>query len=334
MLSLLLRKKQHAERHAPGGASAKPVAAKQKAQRPVSSKQKASPARPKDMAKSPMKRKRSITDDDVPDVPVNTHTTSESGTDTKHPCFAPGRVLIGRNLTLGGDCDGLGSGAIALEKLHVPFEHMFASESDPPTRSMFTWNHTVNELLDDSNNVVKQFEKKGTLDLYVAGPPCQPWSAYGKNRGLDDEAGRGMPLQDVFERIKVLKPDCWIIEEVKHITSKVHNASLEDLLSTVKNMKARGTGPLYHVQQQVVDSFLIGGVPQHRERIYIVGWKRTLGNVDDFVWPTDVPTPLLSEILDGGAALNTKKVYFGVPPEPSHLTKTAQVCVAKFLALS
>ena len=65
---------------------------------------------------------------------------------------------------------------------------------------------------------------------------------------------------------------------------------------------------MYHVQQKVVDSFAIGGVPQTRKRVYVVGWKRTCGESDAFEWPSVVPPRLLSDIL---AENNTKNVPWG-----------------------
>ena len=78
---------------------------------------------------------------------------------------------------------------------------------------------------------------------------------------------------------------------------------------------------MYHVQQKVVDSFAIGGIPQTRKRVYVVGWKRTCGESDAFEWPSVVPPPLLSDIL---AENNTKNVPWGVAAGATNLHRTGQ----------
>ena len=90
--------------------------------------------------------------------------------------------------------------AVALEKLKLPYVHKFASENDLATRTTLEWNHRIETVLEDCKKSLVCMRKLPAVDLYASGPPCQPWSACGKNEGLDDD--RGPPLLEVCHKIK------------------------------------------------------------------------------------------------------------------------------------
>ena len=72
-------------------------------------------------------------------------------------------------LRLGGDCDGLGAPAIALELMGVQFQHVFASEKDAATRAILYANHPGLKKVytDVSDRLVHRVPR---CDLYVSGP--------------------------------------------------------------------------------------------------------------------------------------------------------------------
>ena len=81
-------------------------------------------------------------------------------------------------------------------------------------------------------------------------------------------------MWDTVEYIKSRTPGCFILENVKHLAGKKHRPMFDALLKALRAVKARGGNPMYHVEFKVINSLTHGGEPQHRERIYIVGWKQ------------------------------------------------------------
>jgi len=93
---------------------------------------------------------------------------------------------------------------------------------------------------------------------------CQPFSLAGKQEGFQD------PRSNVFWKILQIidhhKPRCVVLENVKNLVSHDDNKTFETIK---KNLTDRG----YHIKFKVLDTAKITGIPQHRERIYIVCMK-------------------------------------------------------------
>jgi len=93
---------------------------------------------------------------------------------------------------------------------------------------------------------------------------CQPFSIAGKQEGFDD--ARSNVFWKILEIIDHHTPRCVILENVKNLVSHDEGRTFEVIQ---KNLKDRG----YHIRTKVLDTSKITGVPQHRERIYIVCLK-------------------------------------------------------------
>lgn len=111
-------------------------------------------------------------------------------------------------------------------------------------------------------------------DILCAGFPCQPFSiagvskklSLGRKHGFEDEKQGNL----FFEIVNILdyhKPSAFVLENVKHLknhdkgrTYKIIHRMLTDVLG-------------YHVHQKIIDARSV--VPQHRERIYLIGFKPT-----------------------------------------------------------
>ncbi|MFM6203330.1 MAG: DNA cytosine methyltransferase, partial [Dolichospermum sp.] len=107
------------------------------------------------------------------------------------------------------------------------------------------------------------------IDVIVGGVPCQPWSIAGKLKGLDDP--RGQLWIDVFRVVKANQPKAFIFENVKGLTEPRNRPSLEYILD---NLTSSG----YVVKYQVLNSYDFG-LPQDRDRIFIVGIRNDLDNI-------------------------------------------------------
>lgn len=112
------------------------------------------------------------------------------------------------------------------------------------------------------------------FDILLGGFPCQPFSMIGKRDGLSDP--RGQLFNEVVKFLNIRKPKAFVLENVRHLLK--HNKGETYALIKSELEKAGGG---YKVVEKILDSKDFG-VPQHRERIYIVG---TQNNSSHFEFP-------------------------------------------------
>jgi len=114
--------------------------------------------------------------------------------------------------------------------------------------------------LGDLNDIVSSIPSH---NLLCGGFPCQPFSIAGEQKGFDDK--RSNVFWTVIEILKKHTPEVIILENVKHLKS--HDKG--NTYRVIENA-LRETG--YHIKTAILDTNIVTGVPQHRERIYIVGF--------------------------------------------------------------
>ena len=101
-------------------------------------------------------------------------------------------------------------------------------------------------------------------DILTGGFPCQPFSIAGKRAGFHDV--RSNVFWKILEIVDHHQPSCIVLENVKNLVS-------HDDGNTFTTIRQHLTDRGYHIRYKVLDTALITGIPQHRERIYIVGVK-------------------------------------------------------------
>ena len=118
----------------------------------------------------------------------------------------------------------------------------------------------------DANDILKVTGlKKGELDLLAGGPPCQAFSIFGKRQGRADPRGR---LVDDYLRILVgLRPKVFIFENVFGLLTISNGSIFEEIVSRLSNPEV-GLHYKLSVHRCNAADF---GVPQFRDRIFIVG---------------------------------------------------------------
>ncbi len=207
-----------------------------------------------------------------------------------------------RPLLIGSDCTGLDSASVALRLLGVPHHIVFASERHLKTRAVFLANannqpeHFSNDLMTRGDEELPS--RAFHLDLYTSGPPCQPFSSEGLQRGVGDH--RGVVFLQVLRTIRLLRPRCFIIENVatlKHQKFRRTYGLIREQLEGI--LDAHGV-PFYHVMDTIMDTSIHGGLPQTRRRLYLVGWNRS-DFCAEFRWPAPIPQVTLSSLLDESA---------------------------------
>jgi len=206
-----------------------------------------------------------------------------------------------------------GIGGIRLGFESVGCENVFSSEWDKYAQKMYEINFGEKPFGDI--NLIKP-QDIPTHDILLAGFPCQPFSIAGKGFGFADT--RGTLFFNIEAIIEAKRPQAFLLENVKRLTTHDKSQTFAVILKKLRNLG-------YTVYHKVFNS-LDFGVPQKRERIYIVG----------FLEPTHFkfPIPLgyyrpLSDILQKDNEI--PKSYFlsdqikqkrldsvkGVPPSPS-----------------
>ncbi|CDM95087.1 MULTISPECIES: DNA cytosine methyltransferase [Limnospira] len=129
-----------------------------------------------------------------------------------------------------------------------------------------------------------------TVDLITGGVPCQPWSIAGKLRGLDDP--RGQLWLDTIRVIKMNQPLAFILENVKGLTDPRHRPQFESILEELSAAN-------YHLKWQVINASDFG-LPQDRDRVFIVGIRRDINQGQNFQFPQPLNLhPKLFDFVEG-----------------------------------
>lgn len=122
-------------------------------------------------------------------------------------------------------------------------------------------------------------------DLLFGGFPCQAFSIIGEQRGFSDT--RGTLFFDIARILEKKRPTAFVLENVKQLKNHDSGKTLKTILSVLK-----GLG--YFVHYKVLNA-LDYGVPQKRERIFIVGFSKDI----EFEWPEPVGRhPHVESILE------------------------------------
>lgn len=114
-------------------------------------------------------------------------------------------------------------------------------------------------------------------DILVGGFPCQAFSQAGKKLGFEDI--RGTLFFEIARILSTKRPKCFLLENVRNLVSHDKGKTFNTILNTLKSLDYEVYYTLFKAKNF--------GVPQNRERIYIVGFNRKLvPNYDKFKFPT------------------------------------------------
>lgn len=143
------------------------------------------------------------------------------------------------------------------------------------------------------------------VDLFVGGSPCQSFSLVGKQRGLEDT--RGTLFYEYARLIDEIKPKVFIYENVRAVVS-------HDNGKTWKKMQEVFSDLGYNFSWKVLNAKDYG-IPQNRERLFVVGFRNDLKLTSSFSFPE--PIELIKKMKDflmdnapGGYFLPKKGVEF------------------------
>jgi len=154
---------------------------------------------------------------------------------------------------------GIGGFRLAFEKVGATC--LFSADIDKHACETYKLNFGDYPLRDVSKLDPKDIPG---FDILCAGFPCQPFSIAGKREGFVDT--RGTLFFDIERILKEKQPKAFILENVKGLVNHDGGKTLKVILDTLKDKLK------YNIFYDVLNSYDYG-VPQNRERIYIIGFQ-------------------------------------------------------------
>lgn len=181
---------------------------------------------------------------------------------------------------------GIGGTRLGFQ-LHGNVKSVFSSEWDK-----FSVKTYIANFGDTPEGDITKIDEKDipNHDILVGGFPCQAFSQAGLKKGFDDT--RGTLFFDIARILKEKRPKAFLLENVKNLKGHDRGKTFKIIMKTLDELNYDT-----HVSILKAKDF---GVPQNRERIYIVGFdKNTIKNSDAFEFPEPSNTPTkVGDILE------------------------------------
>lgn len=217
-----------------------------------------------------------------------------------------------------------GAGGLSLGFIKNKFNLIFANDFDKNASLTFKHNHPNIPYLEEdikevSANQVKKIINGQKTHVLMAGIPCQSFSmaGYRIRQGIDNSKDpRHFLYKEYFRMLDILKPDIAVIENVKGILSSNDGLILNEIIQSYENRK-------YSVDYQLLDASE-HGVPQSRQRVFIIGNKISQDNI--FPKKQDWKLPVWEVLKDipENAKNNNKKYFEGLNLERAEHLKPGE----------
>ncbi len=170
----------------------------------------------------------------------------------------------------------------AADERGMASECVFSSEIDPDARRAYEANFGETPTGDIGEVLAEDVPDH---NLLFAGFPCQSFSIIGDRRGFDDV--RGTLFFDIARILKEKRPRAFVLENVKQLRSHDGRRTISTIMRTLAELG-------YHAEYRILNARDFG-VPQKRERVFIVGFREPRR----FDWPTGNGKPTtLENILE------------------------------------
>lgn len=185
---------------------------------------------------------------------------------------------------------GIGAFEKAMENQEIPFELVAYSEIDKYASKAYSLIHGVSEEKNLGDITKIDENTLGDVDLITYGFPCQDISVAGYQKGLiaNGKRTRSGLFFDALRIIKHTRPKVAIAENLKNLTSKRFEKQFKIILETLEEADYSNYSTLLNARDY--------GVPQNRERIFIVSIRK---DVDHKIFtPPPPPYPLQKRLKD------------------------------------
>lgn len=171
-----------------------------------------------------------------------------------------------RTIRLATSFSGIGAIEHSFHRLGLKYKIQFAGDIDASCKKAYFSNYDIKEP--QWHNDVRNMDAtpyKGKVDLLVGGAPCQAFSVRGKHGGFEDT--RGTLFREFARLVIECQPKVFIFENVKGLLSHDNGCTWKVIRETFENDCD------YDVYFQVLNAKDYG-IPQSRERLYCIGFKK------------------------------------------------------------
>lgn len=191
-----------------------------------------------------------------------------------------------------------GIGGIEIGFQQAGFETLWAIENDAACCRTYRYNNNKIKIIEKDIRTVKA-EKLSEIDVLTAGFPCQSFSIAGRQLGFSDF--RGHLFYEVGRFIQVHKPRFVFLENVPNLIEHDDGKTFNIVHNVLSELD-------YSIRYKVLRASEYGGVPQIRDRIYIVAFQEQ-SDCDLFEFPKPIDlTSSIEDVLQRGKKRH--KIYY------------------------
>lgn len=168
-------------------------------------------------------------------------------------------------IRIGTVFSGIGAFEHAFQRLGLKHQIMFAGDIDAKCKESYFANYKINE--DDWFTDIRDFDARkyvGKVDIVVGGAPCQAFSMVGHRLGFED--ARGTLFYEFARVVKETQPKVFLFENVRGLLNHDKGRTWHVIHDIFEELG-------YDVKFRVLNSCDYG-IPQHRERVYCLGFKK------------------------------------------------------------
>ena len=207
-----------------------------------------------------------------------------------------------RCIRIGTMFSGIGAIEHAFQRLGLKHKIMFAGDIEPKCKESYFANYKISEK--DWFSDIREFDAKkykGKVDFVVGGAPCQAFSMVGHRLGFED--ARGTLFYEFARVVKETSPKVFLFENVRGLLNHDNHRTWRVMYDIFNELG-------YDVKFRVLNSCDYG-IPQHRERVFCLGFKTKT----DFKYPAPIPLEykmydFLEDYIDTKYFLKEKGIKF------------------------
>lgn len=194
-------------------------------------------------------------------------------------------------ITIGTDCSGIEAPIQALQQLGITYIHKWACENDKFARQSIYANYKPELVYKDITQ--RDHSQLPNVDIYVCGFPCQSFSLMGKKLGTSDP--RSNIMLQCIDVIRIKQPYVFILENVKNFKFIEKGKPYKFLMNELKNIVDENGEGIYNVYADIYNTKDYG-IPQNRERIYIIGIHKDI-EIEEYSIPPKIPMKPLDDFI-------------------------------------
>ncbi|MCM3638606.1 DNA cytosine methyltransferase [Sporosarcina luteola] len=148
--------------------------------------------------------------------------------------------------------------------INAGFDVVWANDIEPSAVKAYKTN--IGEHIYEGDISQIKTSEIPNADVIIGGFPCQPFSFSGANEGINDDNGK--LAYQFYRMVKEKRPYAFVAENVKGITTRTHKEFFDKFITLLDELG-------YNVNHQTLDASKYG-VPQSRERVFIIGIRKDL----------------------------------------------------------